>query len=208
MIRLNREFKILEDYTSKLEKVVFKGYQKEAEVFLNAKLNIEDFEIFKADILKEKEKNSKIFEEHNEIFKNMKMKINGLNTEIISLKSQLADAEENKHVTIEYTDIDSEGTIDFSDLDYNNITNIPMPHLAKRVLKPMYKEIEKMKKEMTDNMADMLNDKDVETSKRMSLLAQQNQEIKKKVEEALSKIQDLNRENQIQNEKAEGKLTN
>lgn len=197
----------MEAYASKLEKVVFKGYQKEAEVFLNAKLNKEDFENLKTNILEEKKQISKVFEENEEIFQNLQNKLDGLNSEIRVLRSQVAENEENKHVTIEYTDIDSEKTIDFDDLDYNNITNLPMTYLAKRVLKPMLNQIEKIKKKMDndEDMADMINEKEMENNKKM-LLSQQNEDTKLKAEEALKKIEDIMRENQLQNEKIEGKL--
>ncbi|CAI2385023.1 unnamed protein product [Moneuplotes crassus] len=191
MVRLNREFRMLETYVSKLEKVVFQGYKKEAEVYLQAKLDKEEFKKYQDSKNKEFKTNSKSLNTIHGAVHRLNQQFDGLDDDLRYLKERFEQAEANKEVKVVYPDIDDEDTIDFSKVDYDSITKVPIPHIAKRILKPMYREIENLKQDITDNISNLLKEKDVQQNFKLDNLAKEYFKSQAQINTCMDKIDDL-----------------
>ncbi|CAI2386512.1 unnamed protein product [Moneuplotes crassus] len=191
MVRLNREVRMLESYVSKLEKVVFQGYKKEAEVFLNGKVDKEVFEQFKTIKNTESEGFSKFSKNMNNTVDKMSRFVQNLDGDLKTLNEKFKQSEALQISRNGSLDLSSEDTVDFAQIDYDSITQVPVNQIAKKILKPMYQAIKGLKRDFTENMSDLMNEKEQRSSRQLNSLAQQHQNSQRQISTCMNKLEDL-----------------
>ena len=186
--------------------MVFKGYQKEAEVFLNGKLDKTEFINFKDLIKKENQNTQKDFSKVDQKISNLNDEIYKLKVDIQDVRNKFDDFEGGLKSSIEYSDINSEPTIDFEKIDYDNINKIPLPHLSQRVIKPMYKQIQNLKKDIHNEIEGILKANESQSNMKLLELARDNDMIKNSISEAVDQIDNILKDNQKQKVKLDSNI--